>query len=66
MICVAKTNCTAHYLELTIPKVKHSGGSIVVWGGYLAWTANLFQIARKMDGAIPGQSLGEKNLLGAP
>jgi hypothetical protein len=53
---------TAHHLANTIPTVKHSGGSIILWGCFsVAETGRLVNIEGKMNRAkyreIPEENL---------
>uniref|UniRef100_A0AAY5KS55 Uncharacterized protein n=1 Tax=Esox lucius TaxID=8010 RepID=A0AAY5KS55_ESOLU len=54
---------TAHHLNNTIPKVKHGGGNIMLWGCFsAAGTGALIRIEGKMDGPKYCQ-IFEENLL---
>lgn len=57
---------TAHHPNNTIPKVKHGGGNIMLWGCFsAAGTGELVRIEGKMDGAKYRQILEENLLLSA-
>ena len=55
---------TAHHQPNTIPTVNHSGGSIMMWGCFLAGTGRLVLIEGKMNAAKYTEIL-EENLLWA-
>ena len=60
---VWRTPGTAHHLANIIPKVKHGGGSIMLWGCFsAAGTGRLVRIEGKMNAAMYRDIL-EENLL---